>query len=227
MAFQNDPDGTYLALAAELRSQEHPFDSREGPFAPSFEPIEEEGTERTDPVEGSSTPDTRSERTLPAAPLRTRDPQTSIRALSGPPRDVPATPEVEMANKYKKQKNVIQAWIDDPQHLATEDCRHVLELYVQLTDSEFSYVSKLQSIYDETRCFFLQWVLGKEIKELVNSARISAVQMGDTFTWLHAREETLRTLTDVTLTNQPYSRTVLPQYQYSIMSYSNCLVVMS
>ena len=61
-------------------------------------------------------------------------------------------------------------------------------------------MSDLQTIYDETRCFFLQWILGKEIKELVNSARISAVQMGNDFTWLHAREETLRTLTDVTLT---------------------------
>jgi hypothetical protein len=78
--------------------------------------------------------------------------------------------------------------------------RHVLELYVQLNDSEFSYVTDPQLIYDETRCFFLQWVLGKETKELVNSARISAVQLGKKFTWVHAKAETLRTLTDVTLT---------------------------
>jgi hypothetical protein len=40
----------------------------------------------------------------------------------------------------------------------------------------------------------------KETKEMVNSARISAVQMGQKFTWIHAKAETLRTLTDVTLT---------------------------
>ncbi len=105
-----------------------------------------------------------------------------------------------MARKYKNQKLILSAWIDDPHQPATEDCRHVFELYAQLTDSEFSYVSDLQSIYDEARCFFLQWVLGKETKELVNSARISAVQLGEEFTWTHARTETLRTLTDVTLT---------------------------
>jgi hypothetical protein len=41
-------------------------------------------------------------------------------------------------------------------------------------------------------------VLGKEIKELVNSARISAVQAGKKFTWIHARTEVLRSLTDIT-----------------------------
>ncbi len=83
-----------------------------------------------------------------------------------------------------------------------ESCRHVLELYVQLNDSEFSYVSDLQFTYGEARCFFLQWVLGKEINKLVNSARISAVQLGRKFTWLHAKAEALRTLTDVTLTTR-------------------------
>ncbi len=68
----------------------------------------------------------------------------------------------------------------------------------QLTDSEFLYVSDLQSTYDEARCFFLQWVLGKEIKELVNSARISAVQAGKKFTWINACAEVLRSLTDIT-----------------------------
>ncbi len=42
--------------------------------------------------------------------------------------------------------------------------------------------------------------MGKEIKELVNSARISAVQSGKPFTWQHARAETLKSMTDVTLT---------------------------
>ncbi len=99
-----------------------------------------------------------------------------------------------------EQKDVISAWIDDPDHPANETCRYSLELYAQLNDSEFAYVSELQGIYNETRCFFLQWVLGKEIKELVNSARISAVQSGKPFTWTHARAETLKSMTDVTLT---------------------------
>ncbi len=88
----------------------------------------------------------------------------------------------------------------DKRHPATDTCRHILELYAQLNDSEFSYVSDLHLVYDEARCFFLQWVLGKEIKELVNSARISAIQAGNKFTRKHAKAEVLRSLTDVTLT---------------------------
>ena len=111
-----------------------------------------------------------------------------------------SSPEREKDAEIRTQREVISAWIDDPDHPATETCRYALELYAQLNDSEFAYVSELQVIYDEARCFFLQWILGKEIKELVNSARISAVQSGKTFTWIHAREETLKSMTDVTLT---------------------------
>ena len=82
---------------------------------------------------------------------------------------------------------MISDWIDDPDHPVTEAAHHSLELYGQLNDSEFAYVTELQGVYDQTRCFFLQWILGKEIKELVNSARISAVQSGNTFTWVDAR----------------------------------------
>jgi hypothetical protein len=73
-------------------------------------------------------------------------------------------------------------------------------LYCQLTDDEFIYVQELQRVYDEARCCFVQWVLGKETKELVNSARISAAQQGKGFTWIHVRLEILKSLTDVTLT---------------------------
>ena len=111
-----------------------------------------------------------------------------------------ASPEREKEADFMEQKDIISAWIDDPDHPANETCRYSLELYAQLNDSEFAYVSELQGIYDEARCFFLQWVLGKEIKELVNSARISAVQSGKPFTWTHARAETLKSMTDVTLT---------------------------
>jgi hypothetical protein len=164
--------------------------------------MEEEGKETTDldDLQGSSTPAAKTDRAQPAPPTRTRDPKAAIRALSGASRLIPPTPEIETARKDKNQRTIISAWIDDPDHPATEDCRHVLELYAQLTDSEFSYVYDLQTIYDEARCFFLQWILGKEIKELVNSARISAIQLGNAFTWINAREETPGTLTDVTLT---------------------------
>ncbi len=70
---------------------------------------------------------------------------------------------------------------------------------IQLTDDEFIYVQELQRVYDEARCYFVQWVLGKETKELVNSARISAAQQGKGFTWIHVRLEILKSLTDVTL----------------------------
>jgi hypothetical protein len=104
---------------------------------------------------------------------------------------LPETPETMLARKFKHQQTIISRWIDDPDHEATEDCRHALELYAQLNDSEFLHFTDLRLIYDEARCFFLQRVLGKETKELVNSARISAVQMGQKFTWIHAKAETL------------------------------------
>jgi hypothetical protein len=109
-------------------------------------------------------------------------------------------PETEGEKIFRTQKELISSWINDPDHPADETCRYVLELYAQLNDSEFAYVSELQSIYDETRCFFLQWLLGKEIKELVNSARISAAQSGKPFTWIHARAEVLKSMTDFMLT---------------------------
>jgi hypothetical protein len=83
---------------------------------------------------------------------------------------------------------------------ATENDRHPLELYSQLTDDESLYVQELQRVYDESRCFFVQWFICKETKELVNSARISAIQQGKKLSWVHTRLEILNSLTDVTLT---------------------------
>ncbi len=88
----------------------------------------------------------------------------------------------------------------DEDHRVTEEDRHPLELYIQLTDDEFLYVQELQRVYDYSRCYFVQWILSKETKELVNSARISAIQQGKKFTWVHTRVEILKSLTDVTLT---------------------------
>jgi hypothetical protein len=95
---------------------------------------------------------------------------------------------------------MIDTWVEDEDHPITETDRRPLELYAQLTDDEFLYVQELQRVYDESRCYFSQWILGKEAKELVNSARISALQQQKAFTWTHVRREILKSLTDVTLT---------------------------
>ena len=72
-----------------------------------------------------------------------------------------------------------------------------MELYAQLTDDELVYVTELQRCFGDTCCYFVQWILSAETKELVNSARISALQLGTGFTWAHTRAEILRSLTDV------------------------------
>jgi hypothetical protein len=88
----------------------------------------------------------------------------------------------------KKQQAMLNEWIDDPDNNPlTEKDRPMMELYAQLTEDEFVYVHELQKCYDEARCYFVQWILSKETKELVNSARISAVQAGLPFAWKHCR----------------------------------------
>ena len=178
LAFQSDPDGTYHSLAVQLRNIDTDDIDTTDPDGSSMALVE--------PVEGEE-----------GSPERTTKTRKSTTA--GTP-SVPETPARMEQLKFLKQQKVITGWVNDPRHTADAACRHALELYAQLTDSEFLYVSDLQSTYDEARCFFLQWVLGKEIKELVNSARISAVQAGKKFTWTHARAEVLRSLTDMTYT---------------------------
>jgi hypothetical protein len=118
------------------------------------------------------------------------------------PVDGSKTFEVETKSEktIRQQKGMIDTWVDDDDHVVTEQDQHPLELYAQLTDDEFLYVQELQRVYDESRCYFVQWILGKETKELVNSARISAIQQGKNFTWSQTRLEILKSLTDVTLT---------------------------
>ncbi len=176
LAFQQDPDGTYLPLAIQLRNAGSLFGPEDDDRSILIEPL--------DKGEDDQSPDKKSR----------VDPTPSSRALAS------ETPANEEARKFRQQKEMIDDWIVDTRHPANDTCRHVLELYAQLNDSEFSYVSDLHLVYDEARCFFLQWVLGKEIKELVNSARISAIQAGNKFTWKHAKAEVLRSLTDVALT---------------------------
>jgi hypothetical protein len=171
LAFQHDPDGTYHELAVQLRNFAWPRTTSED--EPLFEPVEED--------EGESKKDSAGK--TPDAPVRAKRTPAMLRASArNASRFKTTSPEREREADFTEQKDVISAWIDDLDHPANETCRYSLELYAQLNDSEFAYVSELQGIYDETRCFFLQWVLGKEIKELVNSARISAVQSGKPFT---------------------------------------------
>ncbi len=54
------------------------------------------------------------------------------------------SPETEGEKLFRMQKELISSWIHDPDHPADETCRSALELYVQLNDSEFAYVSELQ-----------------------------------------------------------------------------------
>jgi hypothetical protein len=104
------------------------------------------------------------------------------------------------ADVQRKQREMLDAWIADPQNPLQDKDRPMMELYCQLTEDELVYVHELQKCYDESRCFFVQWILSKETKELVNSSRISAVQAGHPFAWKQCREEILKNLTDVTLT---------------------------
>jgi hypothetical protein len=190
LAFQHDPDGTYHDLAVQLRNVDVSI-AREDD-GPSFEPMED----------GEEVNETSAESKTPAAPTREKKSLTeSSRAgITSASRIRMPSPEREGEKIFRTQKKLLSLWIDDPDHIAEETCRYALELYIQLNDSEFAYVTELQVIYDETRCFFLQWLLGKKRKELVNSARISAVQSGKSFTWIHARAEVLKSMTDVTLT---------------------------
>jgi hypothetical protein len=187
LAFQHDPDGTYHDLAVQIRNLDMDVFIREGD-GPSFEPVDDEEDNEENRTES------RAESKTPVTLTSTRDDLPSRPATRTGSRSAPhtrlASPERKEDKVFRTQKEIITAWIEDPDHPASDACRYPLELYAQLNDSEFAYVSELLSIYDETRCFFLQWLLGKEIKELVNSARISAVQSGKPFTWVHARAET-------------------------------------
>jgi hypothetical protein len=102
--------------------------------------------------------------------------------------------ETKADRNLRQQTNMIDTWAKDEDHEVGEENRHALELYAQLTDDEFLYVQELQRVYDELRCYFVQWILSRETKELVNSARISAIQQGKKFTWAQTRVEILKSL---------------------------------
>ena len=138
LAFQSDPDGTYHDLAVQLRNMDvEDFDEHENPF-----PI----------VESVDAPEETPSRTAKEKPPG-RSSGTSLLQ--------PATPARLEALRFKRQQATITAWIDDLRHVASDTYRHILELYSQLNDSEFLYVTDLQVTYDEARCFFLQLGFGK------------------------------------------------------------------
>jgi hypothetical protein len=88
-------------------------------------------------------------------------------------------------------------------------------MYLSLTASEFLYVRELQRAYDETRCYFCQWVVTKEMKELINSARLTHINAGMDFNWTCVRREILNNLTDITHTARLLSLTQLERGQVS------------
>jgi hypothetical protein len=88
-------------------------------------------------------------------------------------------------------------------------------MYISLTASEFIYVLELQRAYDETRCYYSQWVISQEIKELVNSARLTAMNEDKRFTWTHVKREILNSLVDVTHTARLLTLTQMERGQSS------------
>jgi hypothetical protein len=127
---------------------------------------------------------------------KTRRPLSPLVLLPHPARAASKKP----ADVQNKQREMMDEWIRDPHDPLQDKDRPMMELYSQLTEDELVYVHELQKCYDEARCYFVQWILSREIKESVNSARISAVQAGRSFAWRHCREEILKSLTDITLT---------------------------
>jgi hypothetical protein len=43
--------------------------------------------------------------------------------------------------------------------------KKIVQIFLSLNASEFLYVRELRRAYDETRCYFCQWVVTKEMKE--------------------------------------------------------------
>ena len=107
LAFQQDPDGTYLALAIQLRNAGD---------AGSFLDPDDDGSsiivEPIDKGEDDGSPE--------RVPKTGRTP--SVRT------QFPATPAIAEEHKFRRQKQLIDEWVADTRHPATDTCRHILEL---------------------------------------------------------------------------------------------------
>jgi hypothetical protein len=78
------------------------------------------------------------------------------------------------ADAQCRQRIMIDTWISDPQNPLEEKDRPMIELYAQLLKTSSSTSMNYRSVTVTTaHCHFVQWILSKDTKELVNSARAS------------------------------------------------------
>ena len=210
LTFEFDPDGQYAVFAATLRNRKAP---RKDPGRTRTETKKEsdEGKSKIDDDDNAPILD------LGKTPTRMtffRDDEDT---------SVPATPlekwegedDDHHATNLEFQQLLLEEMIAEPDSGVTEQDRKILSMYISLTSSEFMYVLELQRAYDETRCYYCQWVISKEIKELVNSARLTAMNEDKRFTWTQVKREILNCLVDVTHTARLLTLTQLERGQSS------------
>jgi hypothetical protein len=123
------------------------------------------------------------------APLSTRF-ATPARTASKKPADV-----------QRKQRKMMDEWIRDPHNPLQDKDRIMMNSILNLPRMSLSMCTSSKSATTRPAVTLsngsCQW---KQNEELVNSARISAVQAGQSFAWRQCREEILKSLTDITLT---------------------------
>jgi hypothetical protein len=210
LTFEFDPDGQYAVFAATLRNRRVPRKDPEK--TASATSVEEEKFDLDDLPEvgmDARTP----KRTITRFFVRNEDENpailaTPLEAWDGEGKDRHTT-------NVEYQQTVLDEMVLIKDSGVTEADRKILSMYISLTASEFIYVLELQKAYDEARCYFSQWVISKEIKELVNSARLTAQNGARRFTWAHVKREILNSLVDVTHTARLLSLTQLERGQSS------------
>ncbi len=180
LTFEFDPDGQYAVFAATLRNRRAP---RKEPGKTEEESLPSHPKEETKfdlndlpEVDGSARTPSRKTRFL----VRDGDEDTAV--LPTPLERWDGDGEDSHATNVEYQQTVLDAIIADKDSEFNETDRKIISMYISLTASEFIYVLELQKAYDEARCYFSQWVISKEIKELVNSARLTAQNEARRFT---------------------------------------------
>jgi hypothetical protein len=150
LTFEYDPDGEFALVAAVLRAKR----------APS-KPAEEE----------AKAEDGKSE--------RKEDDLDSLAGIN-PATDPPHSSDVEDATPADLtfQNTLLDAMTQEAESGVGKKDKKIVQMYLSLNASEFLYVRELQRAYDETRCYFCQWFVTKEMKELINSARLTHLNAG-------------------------------------------------
>ena len=92
----------------------------------------------------------------------------------------------------------LEEWIADPDHPVEETERTLLTLYASLAPAEYLYVAELVRVYDATRCYFLQWVVGGSVREFVNGNRLAALRDDQPYLWHRTSTDIMSELTDLT-----------------------------